>query len=1498
MKFIHILFLLIPVSVFAQWGTPNPRNIVLGSQTTGDGLVYRGGAIGSVNYVPSSKGYAWMHLDTVNNRLYSYINSQWQEMSAASILGFYRSNDTLYLQTTDSLFYAMTTSSVISNSTYFNSNGNDLSGSQVDSIVDIADLHTFYVRLQSTASSDAEITFNTPGSDDVSKTITFVAKNESSTYSISLANLYFQGSLLSPYIVNTGETIIISAQKTQSGNQWHAATISPGTNLSFSGVSSPVTLQSNTGTDVTLTAGSGISLSANSTNITITNTGTLNLDGDKGDVVISSSGTVYTIDTFAVTTIKIADSSVTSAKMAASSVDLSSSVVTNTLPVSKGGTGSTQFPRGRLLVGDSNSTFITNNNLYWDTLNKRLFVGTGWSKAGNTVGSRITSFAADSSELDGVGHLLVYPNMNTAFYGNAAGFFVSKNLNVTDILTRNPSETALILGRPGLQNASWGNLARFDLSKYTTGQEPKTQLDIRLSNDYNEGDSTPKIMTLRADAKVGINDTVPTNTLTVNGDVRIKNLNTSGDPTYLIGAQSDGDLDSVKLGGAISFVNDTLTVKASGIDSNMLTSSSVTWVKLAQAVKDSIGAGGGGGVTSITAGTGLTGGTITTSGTIAADTDFLVTVNDTASMLSPYLRDADTTAMLAPYLREADTLTLSNRINLKVNISDTTAMLLPYLRKVVDSLSFVTTYEGVAVSGEMIWNNQSGTVHLGMTGDIEMPIGQAEAHMVRNTTGSQIAKGKVVYISGASGQRPLISLADADSESTSSGTFGITAEAIDNNDTGFVFVSGYIHGINTSAISPGSALWLDTIAGGFTTSKPVAPIHAVLVGYSITQANNGTIFVKVQNGYELGELHDVNVSGAVNGNLLRYNSSLSIWEDAQADSASIATSAIKTVHIADSAVTSVKLASASVGLNTATTSGTLPVSKGGTGLTTFGGAGRVPYSTGTTGTGLQFDTLFRVFPANSNFFFGQNTGAAITTGLFNNFIGGDAGRETTIGNFNNFLGSSAGEKNTTGSANQFIGNATGANNTTGSSNIFIGNSTGNENRTGSFNYFIGNSAGRNNRNGNMNIFIGRQAGYNTVDTLSGSNNIGIGALAGDNIKFGASKNIAIGDSIDYPIADGNKQLTIGNLIFGVNMDSTGTAIPVNGKIGILNNNPSTALDVSGAITATAFQPLILRRNLSTNTSQLQQLFQLKNASDAYVNYGAIASEIVSNTAGKQIGNMRFSVIDSSDNGTLVNRLILGGNGLSAIGKDLNTSAARTLDVFGEMRIRDLITDTPTRIVGADADGDLGQLIIGTGLSLVGDTLTSTGGSGVADGDKGDIDVTSSGTVWTIDTAAVTKLKLANNSVGANQLDTTAVTAGSYVNPRITVDQDGRLTAAVSDTMAMIIACSDETTNLTTGAAKVTFRAPFAFTILGVRANVKTAPTGNTIVVIIKEGGNSIFSTNLSIDASEKTSVTAAVPVVISDTSIADDAEMTIDIDQIGSTAAGVGLKLTILYRKN
>jgi hypothetical protein len=109
------------------------------------------------------------------------------------------------------------------------------------------------------------------------------------------------------------------------------------------------------------------------------------------------------------------------------------------------------------------------------------------------------------------------------------------------------------------------------------------------------------------------------------------------------------------------------------------------------------------------------------------------------------------------------------------------------------------------------------------------------------------------------------------------------------------------------------------------------------------------------------------------------------------------------------------------------------------------------------------------------------------------------------------------------------------------------------------------------------------------------------------------------------------------------------------------------------------------------------------------------------------------------------------------------------------------------------------------------------------------------------------------------------------------------------------AVGDETTALTTGTAKLTFRMPFAMTLTEVRASVTTAPTGSTLIVDINEGGSTIMTTNkLSIDATEKTSTTAATAAGITDAALANDAEMTIDIDQVGSTVAGAGLKIYLI----
>lgn len=109
-----------------------------------------------------------------------------------------------------------------------------------------------------------------------------------------------------------------------------------------------------------------------------------------------------------------------------------------------------------------------------------------------------------------------------------------------------------------------------------------------------------------------------------------------------------------------------------------------------------------------------------------------------------------------------------------------------------------------------------------------------------------------------------------------------------------------------------------------------------------------------------------------------------------------------------------------------------------------------------------------------------------------------------------------------------------------------------------------------------------------------------------------------------------------------------------------------------------------------------------------------------------------------------------------------------------------------------------------------------------------------------------------------------------------------------------LAVSDETTAITTGTSKITFRMPYAMTLTAVRASLSTSQTSGSIFTVdINESGGTILSTKLTIDNTEKTSTTAATPPVISDTALADDAEITIDVDQVGDGTAK-GLKVTLI----
>jgi len=159
---------------------------------------------------------------------------------------------------------------------------------------------------------------------------------------------------------------------------------------------------------------------------------------------------------------------------------------------------------------------------------------------------------------------------------------------------------------------------------------------------------------------------------------------------------------------------------------------------------------------------------------------------------------------------------------------------------------------------------------------------------------------------------------------------------------------------------------------------------------------------------------------------------------------------------------------------------------------------------------------------------------------------------------------------------------------------------------------------------------------------------------------------------------------------------------------------------------------------------------------------------------------------------------------------------------------------------------------------------------------------------------------ANQMIYATASDTYATTALTAAGRALLDDADAaaqRVTLGLGTTAtqeSFIIAIGDETTAISaTGTAIVTFRMPYAFTVTGVRASVNSATTTGTLTFDINEAGVSILSTTLTIDATEKTSTTAATAAVISDSSLADDAEITIDIDAVGDGTA-TGAKIVLI----
>jgi hypothetical protein len=243
------------------------------------------------------------------------------------------------------------------------------------------------------------------------------------------------------------------------------------------------------------------------------------------------------------------------------------------------------------------------------------------------------------------------------------------------------------------------------------------------------------------------------------------------------------------------------------------------------------------------------------------------------------------------------------------------------------------TYSGGV--GAMRWNSDDGTLDLGLKGgNVTLQLGQELVQPVKHATNGGLDNGKVVYITGSSGDNKTVLYARANDEATSANTLGLMTETVTGGNKGFCTTFGLVRNINTSNLTEGGAVWLskDT-AGAMTAVRPEAPNNGVFIGFCVRKhASTGVIFVNVQNGYELEELHNVYAPSPTNGQVLTYVSGNSRWEAAT---------------VADQSATN-ELQTLSVATNTATLSNSGgSVTIAGAGINTVGTAGSTITVTGT-----------------------------------------------------------------------------------------------------------------------------------------------------------------------------------------------------------------------------------------------------------------------------------------------------------------------------------------------------------------------------------------------------------------------------------------------------------------------------------------------------------------------------------------------------------------------
>jgi hypothetical protein len=164
---------------------------------------------------------------------------------------------------------------------------------------------------------------------------------------------------------------------------------------------------------------------------------------------------------------------------------------------------------------------------------------------------------------------------------------------------------------------------------------------------------------------------------------------------------------------------------------------------------------------------------------------------------------------------------------------------------------------------------------------VKIDVGHQVVQRVQNNSGISLNKGQVVHIVSASNSSdtPRVTTASYESDATSAGTLGVLMTNVLNGERTYALLVGILTGINTTGYYSGQPLYLSS-SGNFSSTKPQAPFHDVRIGNVVReQSSNGSIFIRIQNGYEIDELHDVRIVNKQDGDLIVYESSSNLWKN-------------------------------------------------------------------------------------------------------------------------------------------------------------------------------------------------------------------------------------------------------------------------------------------------------------------------------------------------------------------------------------------------------------------------------------------------------------------------------------------------------------------------------------------------------------------------------------------------------------------------------------------